>query len=346
MFKTRHTAIFLGLLLLLCSGCNSDPKSEAGTAPVEKEVRVRTTEITPVVLKDILTLPGATEPDKDVRVSSESAGTVIWLGVKEGDRIKEGQLIARLDGASSGAKFDKAKAARKLAAEQLRRRHELLSKGVLAQEEYDQIKAELEQSEASLKEMQVNVEYGIVRAPISGIVNKRHIDFGERLNVGDRVVDIVEPSVIRTIVNVPEMDIPYIRKGQKVTVTVDALPGRTWEGTIDFISFKADPFSKTFETRILTDNSGGEIRAGMLARVSLLRRTVNDAITTPLYAIINQGGERIIYVEENGVARVRTIELGVIEGDRAQVLKGLKAGDKLIVAGHTMVEDGMKVVSQ
>ena len=336
----------LSLLLLALCGCESDAKTEANTAAPAKAVRVGTVEVVPVTIEDILTLPGETEPDKDVCVSSESAGTVIWLGVKEGDHVKKGQLIARLDGASSGAKFDRAKAAKKLAAEQLRRRKELLKKGVLAQEEYDQIKAELEQSEASLKEMLVNVEYGIVRAPIAGVVNKRYIDRGERLEIGSNVVDIVDSSTIKTIINVPEMDISYIKKGQKVTVSVDALPGKTWNGVIDFVSFKADKFSKTFETKVITDNSAGEIRAGMLARVSLLRRTVTDAVTTPLSAIINQGGERIIYVEKDGVAQVRTIKLGIIDGDRAQITKGLKAGENLITAGHTMVEDGTKVVTK
>ncbi|NDV25211.1 efflux RND transporter periplasmic adaptor subunit [Desulfovibrio sp. JC010] len=345
--KNRHF-IPLSLLIMLFAicGCDSDPKTEASTAAPEKAIRVGVVEVVPVTIEDMLTLPGETVPDKDVCVSSESAGTVVWLGVKEGDTVRKGQLIARLDGASSGAKFDRAKAAKKLAAEQLRRRKELLNKGVLAQEEYDQIKAELEQSEASLKEMMVNVEYGIVRAPISGVINKRYIDRGERLEVGANVVDIVDSSTIKTYINVPEMDISYIKKGQKVSVSVDALPGKKWEGVIDFVSFKADRFSKTFEVKVLTDNKAGEIRAGMLARVSLLRRTVTDAVTTPLSAIINQGGERIIYVEKDGLAHVRTVELGIIDGDRAQITKGLKAGEKLITAGHTMVEDGMKVVTQ
>ncbi|WP_319780692.1 efflux RND transporter periplasmic adaptor subunit [Maridesulfovibrio sp.] len=346
MRNSYFIPILLAVLLMAVCGCESDKQTEASTAAPEKAVRVSTVEVVPVTIKDMLTLPGETVPDKDVTVSSESAGTVVWLGVKEGDIVRKGQLIARLDGASSGAKFDRAKAAKKLAAEQLRRRRELLNKGVLAQEEYDQIKAELEQSEASLKEMQVNVEYGIVRAPISGVINKRYIDRGERLEVGSQVVDIVDSSTIKTFINVPEMDISYIKKGQKVAVSVDALPGKTWEGIIDFVSFKADRYSKTFGVKVLTDNTDGEIRAGMLARVSLLRRTVTDAVTTPLSAIINQGGERIIYVEKDGIAHGRTIELGVIDGNRAQIIKGLKAGEKLITAGHTMVEDGMKVVTQ
>lgn len=333
------------LSLLVLAGCGDQP-SEANAPAPEKAVKVVVSKVEPVTLTDILTLPGETEPDADICVSSESTGTVIWLGVEEGDWVEKGALIARLDSASSGARFDRAKAARKLASEQLRRRRELLEKGVLAQEEFDQMEAELARTEASLKEMQVNVEYGVVRAPISGIINKRYVDQGERLNAGEMVVDIVDPSIIRTNINVPEMDIPYIKKDQEVTVTVDAIPGRTWKGVVEFVSYKANRASKTFEVRVLTDNPDGLIRAGMLARVSLLRRSLESTITTPLFAIINQGGERILYVEEDGIARARTIKIGIIENDRAQVLEGLKAGDNLIVAGHTMVEDGMKVKVQ
>jgi len=345
MIRRIIAVIIMCCTMLALAGCG-DEKSEANAPAPEKSVEVEIARVEPVFLEDILVLPGETEPDQDVCVSSESTGTVIWLGVKEGDRVEKGDLLARLDVASSGARFDRAKAAKNLATEQLRRRRELLEKGVLAQEEFDQMEAELAQSEASLKEMQVNVEYGVVRAPIAGIINKRYVDRGERLNAGAMVADIVNPSVIRTIINVPEMDIPFITKGQEVTVSVDALPGRTWKGVVDFVSFKADKASKTFEVRVLTDNKAGLIRAGMLARVTLLRRSIQNAITTPLFAIINQGGERLLYVEENGIARARTIRIGIIEDGRAQVLEGLSLGDNLIVAGHTMVEDGMKVTVQ
>lgn len=336
-------ALLLCLLILTAAGCG-DRDSHAKAEVREKAVEVVVAKTALQGMEDRINLPGETEPDKDVCVSSESTGTVIWLGVSEGDRVERGALLARLDVASEGARFDKAKAERKLAAEQLRRRQELLAKGVLAKEEFDRMEAELAKSEASLKEMQVNFEYGVVRAPVSGIVNHRYVDRGEHLAAGGNVADIVDPSVIRIHVNVPEMDIPYIRKGQKATVTVDALPGAEWEGTVDFVSFKADKASKTFRVRVLVDNRDNRIRAGMLARVSLLRRQIRNAVVVPLFSIINQGGERILYVEKNGTARSRTVRLGVIEGDRAQILEGLEPGENLIVAGHTLVEDGMKVV--
>ncbi|MBG0790692.1 MAG: efflux RND transporter periplasmic adaptor subunit [Desulfovibrionaceae bacterium] len=345
MHKQAILTVLALAALLALAGCGNEDSNANAFAP-ERVVKVKTMTVTPMVLHDILTLPGETEPEDDVFVSSDSAGTVTWLGVREGDHVKKGAIIARVDVASSGARLDQAKASRELAAEQLRRRRELLEKGVLAQEEFDQMAAKLEESDASLREMQVGVDQGVIRAPVSGIVNKRFVDQGERLEVGGQVVEIVDPSIIRVTVNVPEMDIPFIRKDQEAMLTVDAIPGRKWKGAVEFVSFKADPTSKTFETRVLTDNGDGAIRAGMLARVSFERRTIPDAITAPLYSIINQGGERLLYVDENGTARARTIEIGVIDADRAQILQGLKAGEKLIVSGQTMVEDGTKVDAQ
>jgi len=327
------------------AGCDDAP-SQASAPKEAKATKVSVIKIEGVTLTDTLTLPGETDPEDDVTVSSDSSGTVLKLSVKEGDRVSKGDIIARVDVASSGARVDQAKATKQLVTEQLKRRRELLDKGVLAKEEFDRMAAELARTEASLREVQVSVTNGVVRAPISGIINKLYVDQGERLSAGDKVVDIVDPAIIRTTINVPEMDIPYLRKDQEVTVTVDAIPGRTWKGVVDFISFKADRSSKTFETRVLTQNPDGAIRAGMLGRVSLERRVIDSAVTTPLYAIINQGGERLIYVVEDGVARARTIKIGVIEGEYAQVLDGLNIGDTLITAGHTMVEDGTLVDAQ
>ena len=84
----------------------------------------------------------------------------------------------------------------------------------------------------------------------------------------------------------------------------------------------------------------------MIGRVVFVRRVIPDAIAAPLFAIVDKGGERIVFVEKDGVAQSRTISIGVIEGDRIQITRGLEAGDHLIVRGHTEVEDGMKVIAQ
>jgi len=81
----------------------------------------------------------------------------------------------------------------------------------------------------------------------------------------------------------------------------------------------------------------------MIARVAFLRRTIPDALIAPLFAIVDKGGERLLFLEKDGVAHARTVSIGVIEGDRVQITKGLNPGDHLIVTGQTEVEEGMKV---
>jgi membrane fusion protein (multidrug efflux system) len=139
------------------------------------------------------------------------------------------------------------------------------------------------------------------------------------------------------------MDVRFIRSGQKTPLRIDALPGAELVGTVDFVSFKADPATKTFLVRTVVDNPEKRIRPGMIGRVAFLRRVIPDAVAAPLFALVDKSGERIVFVEKDGRAESRTVAIGVIEGDRVQILEGLAPGDRLIVKGQTEVEDGMPV---
>ena len=161
---------------------------------------------------------------------------------------------------------------------------------------------------------------------------------------GAPVADVVDASTVRVNFSVPEADVRYLAKDQEVEVRVDAYPGAGWAGRIDFVAWKADPATRSFQVRAVVDNRDGRIRPGMIARAAFLRRQVENALSVPLFTVQDKGGERIVFVEENGVARARTVRLGIIEGRPGTgSLKGLSAGERLIVAGHTEVEDGTKV---
>jgi membrane fusion protein (multidrug efflux system) len=160
---------------------------------------------------------------------------------------------------------------------------------------------------------------------------------------GKPFVDLVNVNKIKINVNVPELDVRYLKVGQKTVVRVDAFPDRELAGLIDFVAYKADPATKTFHVKVIVDNPQHDIRPGMIARVAFLRRIIPDALSSPLFAIVEKGGERLVFVEKDGLAEARTISFGVIEGDRVQITKGLQPGDHLIVVGQTEVEEGMKV---
>jgi membrane fusion protein (multidrug efflux system) len=145
------------------------------------------------------------------------------------------------------------------------------------------------------------------------------------------------------VVNVPELDVRWLTPGQPSLVMVDAYPEDQWVGEIVFVSLQADSATKTFEVWVELDNSDGRIRPGMMARAHFEQRLIQDAISVPLFSVVDRGGERIVFVETGGVARAVLPEFGVIEGDRVEVVSGLEPGDHLIVSGQTMVEEGVKV---
>jgi membrane fusion protein (multidrug efflux system) len=139
------------------------------------------------------------------------------------------------------------------------------------------------------------------------------------------------------------MDVRFLQVGQEVQVGVDAFPERRIQGTVSFVAFKADPATKTFLVRILIENPDHDIRPGMIARVSFLRRIIPDALSAPLFALVDKSGERLLFVEKDGLVQARSVSIGIIDGDRVQITDGLKEGDHLIVTGQTEVEEGMRV---
>ncbi len=343
--------LFLGLVLCLggffagCSDGSADSPVSNASEPDRPAyvVNVLTEEVKAVTMRDVLVLPGQTEALHDVRLAAQRGGVVEWTGVTEGDVVRAGDAIARIDLTALGAALDRARANLSLAQDQVRRRSDLHARGVLAKEELDLARNELTSAQTRLREAEVDFSHGTVTSTLDGVVNKRHVDPGEFVGEGDPVADIVNVATMRVNFDVPEGDVRFLTQGQAVTLHVDTYPERRWAGVVDFVAWKADPATRTFQVRVVVDNEGGMIRPGMIARGAFLRRLIENAVTAPLFAVQDKGGERVVFVEQDGAAAARTVELGVVEGDRVQVLGGLKPGDRLIVAGHTEVEDGTKV---
>jgi len=342
----------VGLLLLALSvpagGCrDSESRAEPGKVQDSaKVIKVDVVEVTPEPIHDVLVLPGETEAWQDVLVAADKNGRVEWIGPREGQVVKKGELLARIDVSALKTIISKSEASAELAKDLYDRRKTLFDRGIVHKEALERAKTDKALAESDLVKAKVEYDRGFPHSPISGMVNYLHVDEGEFVNRGQPMVELVNVDKIKIHVNVPELDVRYLKKGQDVMVTIDAFPDLRLKGTVDFVSYKADPATKTFRVRVLIDNPQHDIRPGMIARVAFLRRMIPDALSAPLFAILDKGGERLLFVEEEGVARARTISIGVIAGDRVQITDGLKPGDHLIVTGQRDVEEGMKVQVQ
>jgi membrane fusion protein, multidrug efflux system len=347
MKHSAHTiiAILLSSLVLFLPGCGDAESKAQGEEESgrTRTVKVSVVTVAPVPMRDILVLPGETEAWMDVLLSADAAGRVEWIGPGEGDRVKKRQLLAKIDVAALRAALDRAEAAYKLADDLYGRRKKLFERKIINQEELDRSLTERTVAAGDLRQVRVEYERGFLKSPISGMINHLYVDEGEFIDRGKPMFDLVNVDKIKINVNVPELDVRYLHKGQETQVMVDAFPERPLRGSVDFVSFKADPATKTFKVRVLIDNPDHNIRPGMIARVSFLRRVIPDALVAPLFALVDKGGERLLFIEKNGTVHARTVSIGIIEGDRVQITKGLNPGDRLIVTGQTEVEEGMRV---
>ncbi len=335
----------LFLIWLSAGGCdNSESKAqpEANQAP-SRVPKVSVLLVLPSPIRDILLLPGATEAWKDVQVSADTAGRVEWIGPREGKPVKKDSLLAMIDVSALKAGLDRAEAAYKLSDDLYQRRKKLFDRKIINQEELDHSLTERTLALGFLRQARVEHERGYIRSPIDGLVNNLHVEEGEFVDRGKPFVDLVNVDRIKIRVNVPELDVRYLEVGQKAEVRVDAFPETRLLGTVDFVPYKADPATKTFQVRVLIENPGHRIRPGMIVRVRFLRRIIKDALTTPLFALVDKGGERLLFLEKDGIVHAREVTIGIIEGDRVQITDGLKPGDHVIVTGQTEVEEGMKV---
>jgi membrane fusion protein (multidrug efflux system) len=333
--------------VLLAGGCG---RSESSSEPENNKdlsqnrtVSVSVEKVEPTPIRDILVLPGETEAWLDVRVGADTAGRVEWIGPKEGDQVKEGDLIAKIDVSALKVALEKAEAALKLSDDLYQRRKQLYERKIITQEELDRASTERTLSEGNLRQAKVEYDRGLVKSPVSGRINYLFVDEGEFVDRGKPIADIVNVDKIKVNVNVPELDVRYLKVDQIVIVKVDAFPDRQVKGRVDFVAYKADPATKTFHVKVIIDNPTHEIRPGMIARVAFLKRIIPDALAAPIFALVDKKGERLLFVEKDGVVHARSVSIGVIEGDRVQITKGLEPGDNLIVTGQKEVEEGMRV---
>ncbi len=349
IFYTIAPVILIALLaVFMMTGCN-DQEDMAIAESNSREIAaipVTVAVVEPVSIRDVVFLPGETEAFEDVTVAANAAGRVEWIGPREGQTVQKGDLLAKIDVSAHKAALEHAKAAHNLASDLCERRRRLFANKIIAKEELDQSETQLKLASTDLEQIKVKYNHGFPKSPITGIINHLYVDVGEYADVGKPIADIVNIDKIKINVRVPELDVRYVEKGQKTPIRIDAFAERPLIGTVDFVSFKADPATKTFLVRSVIDNPEHDIRPGMIGRVAFVRRLIPDAVAVPLFAIVDKGGERIVFLEKEGVAESRTITIGVIEGDRVQITSGLNLGDHLIVKGHTEVEDGMKVTAK
>lgn len=324
-----------------------------GRAAEKPPVDVATRKLRPRVVVDRIKLPGVVAAWEEVWVSAQVGGVVVSLAVQEGDEVEAGAVLCRLDdrdyrATARGARaaLDRAEATADLAEKQLSRVTGLHDEGASTGAEYDaalsarkQARAGVEQAKSALRRAELSLERTVLRSPIAGAVSNLPVAVGELVSSGRRVARIVDLRRVRVQVGIPERDVLAARSLEKADVTVDSL-GMTFTGEKVYLGVEPEERARVYRMDLAADNPDRLIRPGMFAAAEIVRGVHEDAVVVPLFSVIPREKDKVVFVEEGGVARKRKVELGVFLGREVEVTRGLLPGERLIVVGQRQVEDG------
>ena len=346
--------LFFGSLfggLIVVSGCE---EKSADTAE-EKPLR-------PVRVMEVMTSSGAlgkefiavADASRKADLSFKVAGEMIEFPVNQGDLVKKGQLLAKLDDKDWQVQFREADSTLKKAEADFNRGKKLIQANTISRADFEQLEANYSSSNARLDAAKNNLAYTRLTAPFSGVIARKHTENFQEVNAKQVIVSLHDMSRINLKINLPESIVIGARRAPpKLTALFDALGDIPFDLTFEEISTQPDEVTKTYEVTLsMKAPDKYNILPGMTARVSAKRESVGDGsddrIVLPGKVVLeDSSGNYVFTVLDNndGTATVlkTAIDAGDISEQGIEVLSGVTVGDLVITAGMSKVSDGMQV---
>jgi membrane fusion protein (multidrug efflux system) len=286
---------------------------------------------------------GTLQADQSVVIQPEIPGKVTRVGFREGDRVAAGAVLVELDRSVLAAELEQARAARVLAEANYRRADSLARQGSGTARARDEAAAAFETTSAAVELMTARLAKATIAAPFGGVVGLSDVTVGRLLAVGERIVNLESIDPLKVDFRVAETFLGAVQVGQVIALTVDAYPGRTFEGRVYAIDPLVDVNGRAIRLRARLPNADLMLRPGIFARVQLVVDVRDNALLLPEAAIVPQGQDRFVFRVEAGRAKWVKVTLGERRTGEIEVREGLKAGDTVVTAGQLKLFDGASV---
>jgi RND family efflux transporter MFP subunit len=317
------------------------------------------------------------QPDRQTAVAFQVGGYVDSIkqvpgadgrtrDLQGGDSVKAHELLATVKSDTYQAQVNQsasalagAQAVDEKSKRDFDRDSQLLNQNVIARasydltlEQYQSAQSQVAQSEAALKQAQINLGYCKLTSPMDGVILGRGIEIGSLAVPGTVAFQVADTSDMKAVFGASDIQVGQLKQGQSQTLTTEAIPGVQLIGTITRIAPNADPTTRIFDVEITVPNKDGKIRTGTIASLKIAGATapMSTEATLPLNAIIRPPNDQkdfaVYVVEEKAgktLAQLRKVRLGDIVGNEITVSSGVQIGDRVIVRGATMVTEGVEV---
>lgn len=298
--------------------------------------------IKPQEFKDNISVSGTLEANEQIDIRSEISGVVESINFKEGSKVREGQVLFKVNDIELQAQLSKAITAKKLASENERRAKLLLEKQAISQEEYDIASADYQSASAEAELISAQLSKTAVKAPFSGTIGLRSISKGTYVTPSTVVAKLVNTDQLKITFSIPEKYASLIKVGTELKLTASDSE-ENYSAKIYAIDPEVDITTRTLRMRAIMDNRDNKLYPGGFANIVLPLITVDDALLVPTESLIPvQNGKRI-FVVEDGKAKEIDVEIGARTGSSVRVISGLHAGDTIVTYGVMALQNGTPV---
>ena len=329
----KRTTILIALGLVLFSACNSS----GNTVVEEKELPVvKVAEAKEEMVNQVAEYTGNIEPFVKNNISSSVAQRIEKIYVEVGTYVKKGQLLVQMENIN----YANARTQLENIRTDLARTEALYKAGGISQQQYEQLKTQVKVAEENISNLDRNTK---LLSPINGVVTARNFDNGD-LAVGQPILTVMQLQPVKIMVAVSEEFYPVVKNGTPVEITLDVYNGKKYSGKVSLVYPTIDPTTRTFQTQVSIPNQSMEVRPGMFARAKV-ELGAKKRVVVPDKAVIKQQGtnDKYVFILEGDTVKYVKIEMGRRVGTNYEIISGIEAGQKVVVAGMNSLIDNAKV---
>lgn len=363
--KKITTIIILVLFMVACSSekSNEDIKNEIFElkeqikkletqlvddvdATKSNKLRVKIKEAQKEKVKHLFTSTGSVKAENMAYISPEMVGQIKRIYVKEGQFVKKGQLLVKLNSEIIENSISEIKTGLSLATTMYEKQKKLWEQKIGKEIDYLQAKNQKESLEAKLKTVNAQLRMSKITAPFSGSIDAIYSKKGEMASPGRRLIDLVNLNTMEAGAEISEKYLPYIKKGDEITIMFPTYPNWKKTAKVYRTGDIINPANRTFKVFVKINNKDRKIKPYMIAKI-ILSDYEGEDYTIPSIAIKNDRKGKYIFVanDKDGkiIAEKRYIETGVNIGNKTIIESGVSQGDRIITDGYNLVNNGMEV---
>lgn len=289
---------------------------------------------------------GTLQANENVNLTSSVTERITKINFKSGQRVSKGDILIEMDFAEEEALLAEERSVLAEAERQVARLTPLVKRGASSQSALDAAQLEAQTSRSRIAAIESQIQERRIIAPFDGKLGLRNVSVGVMAQPGTLITTIDDDSVMKLDFSIPELYLPAIKVGGKITAKAKAYPDEIFEGTVESIDSRIDVVTRAISVRALLNNESRKLKPGMLMRVQLYKDP-RKAIVIPEEAIVPKGNKNYVYtvsmVAEESTASLVHIELGSRKKGVAEVINGLKEGDQVVTHGTIRIQDGAPV---